>query len=179
MNRLVTPDELLRMPDGDHFELIDGVPRRKPNGAQADHVAGMLVWPMVTFVRERKLGHVYGGKTGYHCFAGRPNHVRVPDGSFVAAGRLPDERSPPGYIDFAPDLAVEVISPEELAEELWEKLADYRSAGIRLVWVVSPTMRVVQIRRADGTLAELDEAGTLSGEDVLPGFTCTVAELFV
>jgi Uma2 family endonuclease len=134
---------------------------------------------MGTFARERKLGHVYGGTAGYHCFPGRPNHVRVPDGSFVAAGRLPGEQSPPGYIDFAPDLAVEVISPEEIAEELWGKLADYRSVGVRLVWVVSPTTRVVQIRRADGTLAEIDEAGTLSGEDVLPGFTCTVAELFV
>jgi Uma2 family endonuclease len=103
----------------------------------------------------------------------------MPDASVVVAGRLPGDEAPQGYIPIAPDLAVEVLSPGEFAEELAEKLADYRSAGIRLVWVVSPATRMVAIRRADGTLAELDATGTLSGEDVLPGFTCTVAELFV
>ncbi|MFO0796996.1 MAG: Uma2 family endonuclease [Gemmataceae bacterium] len=176
---LLEPEELLRMPDGDHYELIDGVPKEKPMGAESDSIAIGLGSLLTAFVKAKKLGLTFGAQTGYQCFPGRPKRVRMPDVSFVAKGRLPDDKPPKGYVSIAPDLAVEVLSPGELAEELAEKLADYRSAGIRLVWVVSPATRMVAIRRADGTLAELDESGTLSGEDVLPGFTCTVAELFV
>jgi Uma2 family endonuclease len=103
----------------------------------------------------------------------------MPDTAFVAAGRLPDDRSPEGYIKVAPDIAVEVISPNETYEEVEAKVAEYRSAGVKLTWVISPKSKTVLIRRLDGTCAEVNEAGTLSGEDVLPGFTCTVAELFV
>jgi Uma2 family endonuclease len=102
----------------------------------------------------------------------------VPDGSFVAAGRLPGDQSPPDYIDIPPDLAFEVVSPDERAEELEEKIADFRAVDVRLIWLVHPATRTVQVRRLDRTCAEVDEAGTLSGEDVLPGFTCPVAELF-
>lgn len=178
MSRLVTPDELLRTPDAEHFELIDGVPREKPNGAEADHIAGVVLTALVNYADRRRRGHAYGGKTGYNCFPGRPNHVRVPDGSFVTAGRLPGERSPPGYIDIPPDIAIEVASPRELAAELEESVADYRSVGVRLIWVIYPPTRMVLVRRPDRTCTELDEAGTLSGEDVLPGFACPVADLF-
>jgi len=176
---LLEPEELLRMPDGERFELIDGVLKEKPMGAESDSIAIGIGSLLTAFVKAGKLGLTFGAQTGYQCFPGRPRRVRMPDASFVAKGRLPGDKAPKGYIAIAPDLAVEVVSPGEFAEELSEKLADYRSAGIRLVWVVSPATRTVQIRRADGTLVELDEAGTLSGEDVLPGFTCTVAELFV
>ncbi len=174
----MTPDELLRTPDGKHFELLDGVPKEKPNGARAAYIGGQLLWVLQRYVRPEKLGHVYGATAGYHCFAGRPNHVRVPDGSFVAAGRLPGDRSPPGYIDIPPDIAFEVVSPDELAEELEVKIADFRSVGVRLIWVVYPGTNTVVVRRHDRTCTELDEAGVLSGEDVLPGFTCPVADLF-
>lgn len=176
---LLEPEDLLRMPDGERFELLDGIPKEKPMGAEADRIANRIGGRIDVFVEARKLGLAFGSQTGYQCFPGRPKRVRMPDASFVAKGRLPGDQAPKGYVTIAPDLAVEVVSPGEFSEELSEKLADYRSAGIRLVWVVSPTTRVVQIRRADGTIAEIDETGTLSGEDVLPGFTCPVADLFV
>ena len=72
-----------------------------------------------------------------------------------------------------------MVSPNETYEEVEAKVAEYRSAGVKLIWVISPKSRTVVIRRLDGTCAELNEAGTLSGEDVLPGFACPVAELFV
>lgn len=177
--RLLEPDDLLRMPDGDHYELIDGVLTERNMGAESDEVGGLLLTQFNNFIRPRKLGRAYPSKTGFQCFPGKPKSVRFPDTSFVAAGRLPDDRSPEGYIKLAPDIAVEVVSPSDLYEYIEKKVADYRSAGVKLIWNISPATKTVLIRRLDGTCAELDEAGELSGEDVLPGFTCKVAELFV
>lgn len=172
------PEELLAMPDGDRYELIDGIPREKHMGAQSDEIAVTLAAGLIDFVRSKKLGRVYGSQTGYQCFPTAPKMVRMPDTSFVAAGRLEGDRTPEGYIPIAPDLAVEVVSPTEEYEEVEAKVAAYRSAGVRLIWVVSPKSKTVVIRRLDGTCAEVGEAGVLSGEGVLPGFSCRVADLF-
>jgi len=176
---LMDAEDLLKMPDGKHYELLDGVPVWKNGGARSDAITVTLACRLGTFVYKHKSGHLYGSVTGYECFPERPRHVRKPDISFVAAGRLPGEKSPQGHINIAPDLVVDAISPNDTYEELAVKIADYKSAKIRLIWVVSPESKTVLVRRLDGTCAEVEEAGSLSGEDVLPGFTCTVAELFV
>ena len=177
--QLLEPEDLLKMPDGDHYELIDGKPKEKPMGAQSDEIAVNVAGILRQFVKAHRLGRVYGSQTGFQCFSKDPKAVRMPDTSFVATGKLPGDQTPEGYIKIAPNLAVEVISPNETYEEVEIKVKEYRSAGVKLIWVVSPKARTVVIRRLDGTCAELDEAGTLSGEDVIPGFTCPVAELFV
>ncbi len=179
MPELIEPEELLALPDGDRYELIDGVPKEKPMGAESDEIALGVGSVLRQFVKANHLGHVYGSQTGFQCFPKDPKRVRMPDTAFVAAGRLPGDKTPEGYITVAPDIAVEVISPNEMYEEVEAKVAEYRAAGVKLVWVISPKSRTVVIRRLDGTCAELDEAGTLSGEDVLPKFACPVAELFV
>lgn len=176
---LMEPDELLRVPDGDRYELIDGRPKEKEGGAESDEIGGLLLTQFNNFIRPRKLGRAYPSQTRFQCFPDRPKLVRMPDTSFVAAGRLPEDRSPEGYIKVAPDIAVQVVSPNETYEEVEAKVAEYRSADVKLVWVISPHSKTVLVRRLDGTCAEVGEAGTLSGEDVLPGFTCAVAELFV
>jgi Uma2 family endonuclease len=175
----LTPDDLLAMPGGEHYELIDGIPKEKVMGAESDEISAAIITVLRNFARQHRLGHVYGSQTGFQCFPGKPNLVRIPDMSFVATGRLPGDRSPEGYIKISPDIAAEVISPHELYEEIEAKVAEYRSAGVKLIWVISPRLRTVLVRRLDGTSSELGETGTLSGEDVLPGFTCPVAELFV
>ena len=109
----------------------------------------------------------------------QPNQVRMPDASVVAHGKLPDDRSPKAYVKVAPDLAVEVVSPNDLYVEVELKVAEYRSAGVKLIWIITPETKSVLVRRLDGSCAEVGAAGQLSGEDVLPGFSCTVAELFV
>jgi Uma2 family endonuclease len=176
---VVEPEDLLRMPDGEHYELIDGRLQQKVMGAESDEIASTLASLLKLFVRQHRSGHVYGSQTGFRCFPGKPKLVRKPDASFVAAGRLPDDKTPKGDIDLVPDLVVEVASPNDTYEEIAVRVADYRAAGVKLLWVVSPETKTVLIRRADGTCAEVNETGTLSGESVLPGFTCTVAELFV
>ena len=175
---LMEPDDLLEMRDGDNYELIDGIPVEKQMGARASRITVNLTFFLAGFVRQNPLGHVYDGQTGFQCFPDDARMVRKPDLSFVARGRLPGEVSPDGHIKLAPDLAVEVVSTHDLHDEVEAKIAEYRSAGVKLIWIVSPAGRNVVVRRLDGTASEVGEAGDLSGEDVLPGFTCRVADLF-
>jgi len=176
---LIDPDELLRMPNEKDFELIDGVPEERTMGTKSELIAFDLGTVLSTFVKQHDLGCVCGSNFGYVCFPGRPRHLRKPDLSFIAKSRLPTDWPPEGYIPIAPDLVLEAISPNDLAEELEVKLAEYRGAGVRLVWVVSPTARTVQVRRLDGSAQILQESDTLSGEAVVPGFEVPVASLFV
>ena len=173
---LLTPDDLLTMPDGEHYEYINGHAVEKHMGAKSDKLSLRLGGWLDQFVLLHGLGHVFGSSAGYRCF---PRKVRKPDASFVRAGRLPNEEVPDGDISLTPDLAVEVVSPNDLYEEVEEKLNDYRLAGVKLLWVVSPQSRTVLIRRLDGSANLLPETGELSGEDVVPGFTCKIADLFV
>lgn len=177
---LLEPDDLADLPEGgDGYELVDGVPLEKKMGAEADRVTVRLSSRLDAYCERTRCGAVFGGQTGYRCFPSKPRQVRKPDLSFVAAARLPGGRIPKGDFDIRPDLAVEAVSPNDGYEEMAVRLADFKGAKIPLVWVISPETKTVLIRRADGTLAELDHTGTLSGEDVVPGFTCPVADLFV
>ncbi|CAN5511773.1 hypothetical protein BH11PLA2_BH11PLA2_09000 [soil metagenome] len=176
--RLLDPDDLLDMPDGDNYELIDGVLVEKEMGARASMIAMSLGAMLYNFVKLHRLGHVFDADAGYVCFPNHPKTVHKPDYSFVARGRFPGNSIPNGHITFAPDLAIEVISPENRYEEIDDKLALYRSAGVRLVWVVVPSTQKAYIYRANGTLDEVGPDGSLSGEDVIPGFSCRIAEIF-
>jgi Uma2 family endonuclease len=114
----------------------------------------------------------------YQLFADQPRHWRKPDVSFVRFGRLPDDKIPTGRMHLAPDLAVEVISPTEKAEDVETKLDEYLRAGVRLVWVLYIPTKNVWAYKLDGTAKLYRATDTLPGEDVLPGFAVPVAELF-
>lgn len=102
----------------------------------------------------------------------------MPDVSFVSAARLPPPELRTSYFEGAPDLAVEVVSPGDTATEVIEKVHEYLAAGTRLVWVADPKPRTVTAYRPDGSAYVYREADTLSGEEVLPGFTVLVRQLF-
>ena len=104
--------------------------------------------------------------------------MRRPDVSFIRKERLPEGPTSEGYIYIPPDLAVEVISPNDLAYEVDHKVVEYLDAGVALVWVINPEARTVRIHRRSGSLGWLREEDELSGEDVLPGFRCRVSKLF-
>ena len=173
-----TPEDLLHMPDGDRYELVDGHLVETSMSALAVLVATKLSRRLDEYCEPRKLGWVLGEGASYQCFPDEPAKVRKPDVSFIRRGRLPDECPPDGHIRLAPDLAVEVVSPNDLYYEVEQKVAEYRAAGVRLIWIVSPPTRRVLIRKLDGSCAESGETGELSGEDVLPGFRCPVSALF-
>ncbi len=174
---LFTPDDLLTMPGGDQFELVDGHLVERGMGSWASAVEIKLVILIHHAITPKGLGNVFGSGASYQCFSG--NKVRKPDASFILAGRLPDGRIPVGHIKVVPDLAVEVVSPTDLQYEVDRKVAEYLEAGVQLVWVINPDTRVVLIYRLDGSISGVREGGELDGEGAVPGFRCSVSDLFV
>jgi Uma2 family endonuclease len=175
---MVTPEELLEMPDGHHYELIDGELVERNMGAESSRIAQLINQRTGAFADTHHLGLVWGPDCGYQIFSDDPDRVRYPDGSFIASGRLPGDEPPRGHVRIAPDLALEVVSPNDLAWKVDEKVQDYLDAGVHLVWVVFPDTRAVFVYRADADVKRLTPQDHLSGEDILPGFSVPVAELF-
>jgi Uma2 family endonuclease len=175
---LHTPEDLLQMADGDRYELIDGKLVERNRGAEASEVAAIIIYLLQQYVRPRKLGKVFATDCGYQIFPNAPKRVRFPDASFIARNRLPEDKTPRGHVRIAPDLAVEVVSPRDTAEDVEAKRVAFLQAGTRLLWVLYPETRTVHVYRQAGGSSLLTEADELSGEDVLPGFVCRVAELF-
>ena len=147
-------------------------------GARASLIAVNLISLLRPYVRAQRSGFVFDSECGYKAFPHAPKQVRFPDVSFVRRGRLPNDELPDGHILIPPDLATEVVSPNDLAEAVEQRLMDYVLVKVSLIWVVYPSARCVRVLRNDGTAAQLTEADELKGEDLLPGFACPVAELF-
>ncbi len=173
-----TPEDLLDLPDSKSFELVRGQLVERNMGIESSWIGSQLLLRLVQFCGERRLGWVLQADSGYQCFPHDPRMVRKPDASFVRKGRFPGDVLPKGWARLAPDIAIEVISPNDRAEELDEKLADYLRADVPLVWVIYPESRSVMVYRRDGSISRLLEENELSGEDVVPGFRCKLSEIF-
>jgi Uma2 family endonuclease len=173
-----TPEDLLELQDDRLYELVDGELVEKDMGAESSWIGGQLFGRLLAFNVAANLGWFFGADASYRCFLDDRSRVRLPDLSFIRYGRLEGERVPKGHITVPPDLAVEVVSPNDLYSEVTAKVREYLTAGVRLVWVVDPETRAVVVHRADGSVEIVSEDGELSGEDVLPGFSCRVGELF-
>ena len=175
--RRFTPEDLLALPDAVAFELVDGRLVGRGIGTVSSWVGGELYGLLREYCRLKALGWVFPADASYQCFPDEPDRVRKPDVSFIRLGRLPSEQLPEGHARIAPDFAAEVVSPNDLAYEVDRKVREYLAAGVRLVWVINPDTRSARIHRADGSIAEARENDHLSGEDVVPGFHCTVRDL--
>jgi Uma2 family endonuclease len=173
-----TPEDLLAMPDRQAYELVDGHLVERQVSLLSNWVAGQLHVELTRFLREHQVGWAWFAGQGYVCFPGSPRKTRFPDVSFVRKSRLPDGLTSDGYIYIPPDLAVEVISPNDLAYDVEGKILEYLDEGVALVWEINPEARTVRIYRPDGSIIRLREDGELSGEDVLPGFRCRLATIF-
>ncbi len=160
------------------FELLDGVRARKPMGNKASSLTVNLTILLGPFVKQHKLGTMCDAEGGYVLFPDRPDHVRKPDLSFVRSGRLPNDVSPDGFARLVPDLAFESVSPGDRAGKLQAKVNEYLAAGVPHIWVAYPVSRTIHVYRPDGTVRHLTEADTLTADDLFPGWTCPVAELF-
>ncbi|MDA0591215.1 MAG: Uma2 family endonuclease [Planctomycetota bacterium] len=173
----MTAKDLLALSDEKNYELVDGKLVELNMSGLSSEVAMILAWHLMNFVRPQGLGSVFGSDCGYQCFSFAPQQVRKPDVSFVAVGRISDAEKEAGYVRVAPDLAVEVISPSDGFHNTEEKVAEYLSAGVRLVWIIDPLARIAIVHRQDASYERLGADGSLSGEDVLPGFECRITDL--
>jgi Uma2 family endonuclease len=184
MNTLLQPvappdPYVVTLQSGHRYEYVDGQLREKPpRGAEVNRVATILARMLDAFAAENLLGLVFTQECGYQIFTADPTKVRKPDVSFIARGRLPNDRPPRGHVTIAPDLEVEVVSPNDLAEEIDQRVADYLVGGVPLIWVIYPASRSAWVLRKDGSAAGRAEADDLDGEDVLPGFRCPLRSLF-
>ncbi|NJP10443.1 MAG: Uma2 family endonuclease [Leptolyngbyaceae cyanobacterium RU_5_1] len=173
-----TDAEFMALPDdGGRYELVDGEVRTIGNsGMEHGNIGTFLGGALEFYVRPRKLGITCDSSTA---FTLRSENKRSPDVSFISKERLKGvKRIPKGFFQGAPDLAVEVISPSNTFAELHEKLVEYFDNGCRLVWVVNPDERSILVYRQPEPDKLLKIIDTLDGEDIIPGFTLPVAELF-
>ncbi len=169
MTQLMSAEDLLQPHVPKHAELVRGVlVVREPPGFRHGEVTARLASALITHVDAHHLGRVVAGDAGFK-LESAPDTVRGADIAFVSRERLP-QQSPVGFPSFAPDLAIEVLSPGDRAGETLAKVADWLSAGTQLVWVIDPERRLARIYRQDGTESVLDEDDALDGEEVIPGF---------
>ncbi len=173
-----TPEALLAMPDGDLYELVDGDLVERQMGFRSSYVGGELFWLLKTHCRQHQLGWVLPSDAGYQCFPDDPGKVRKPDISFIQAARLAAEDAPEGWARIAPDLAVEVVSPNDVFSAMSIKVHEYLAAGVRLVWVIDTVTKMVYVYHHDRRGEILTQNDELSGGDVVEGFQCRVADLF-
>lgn len=175
--RLMTIEEFSRLPGSEHKELVRGeVIESMPPSAQH----GIVVVAIGTLLRlwaKSSTGGYVGVKAGY-VLGRNPDTVRGPDVSYMREDWMSQKSVSEGFGHIAPDLAVEVVSPSDTEVEVREKVRDFLAAGTPLVWTVYPRTREVVAHTADGLARTYGRDDILEHPDVLPGFSCKVAELF-
>lgn len=176
---LITAEQLCELPNnGLRYELLRGtlvsepIPDRR-HGQTVARVSNLLS----NFVDPKRLGVVYTGGTGF-VLARQPDTVRGPDVAFVFNERERETESASPYIPGAPDIAVQVVSPSDRTREVLGKVSDYFAAGSHFLWIVNPVREEVSVFRSPFAPVILAGTDLLDGEDVLPGFSVTIAEIF-
>ena len=158
------------------WELIDGEPvRLTPSSDRSSWIATEIAYYIRAYLRDRPIGRVFGADAGFILFADRDT-VRAPDAAFVTFERLPELTGT--YVPIPPDLAVEVLSPTHRLADALSKASMYLQAGVPLVWLIDPRNHTATIFRQDKGPITIEADGVLDGEQVLPGFTLPLAQLF-
>ena len=176
---LLTAGDLLRLSsDGVRGELIRGVlSETMPTGREHGQIAANLTILLGVFVKPRKLGVLTTSDSGVQ-LEHDPDTVREPDVAFFSAEKSPPDERVTGYAQVAPDLAVEIVSPSDRLPAVNDKALMWLRYGVRLVWVVRPDERRIDVHRDGYLVVTLTESDALDGLDVLPGFSCPVREIF-
>ncbi len=177
--KLLTADDLLRLhSEGVRGELIQGVLcKTMAAGGEHGEIVVNITLLLGNFVKQQRLGRLAASDVGVRLHR-NPDTVREPDLAFISTERLPLDARVTGYYEVPPDLVVEIVSPNDSYIRVHDKACMWLSFGVRTVWVVNPELRSVEVHSAGPTLVRLAEDDTLDGADVLPGFSCTVSDLF-
>jgi Uma2 family endonuclease len=178
--RLITAEEYQQLPeptDGTRLELVRGeiVAMCRPSWEHGE-IAGNVYLAIKLFLRANPIGRV-SVESGV-ITERNPDTVRGPDVSFIRKERMPLGQRVPGFAELTPDLCVEVVSPSNTRASLNEKIEEYFATGAKLVWVIDPEERSVTVYREPVEGRVLKSYEVLDGGEVLPNFSCKVAELF-
>ena len=177
--KLLTADDLLRLySEGIRGELIRGVLHETmASGEEHGEIVMNLGIILGGFVKPRRLGRLVASDVGVR-LERDPDTVREPDLAFISAEKRPLGVRNTGYIEVAPDLVVEIVSPSDRPADVVEKARMWLSYDAELVWVVYPDTRTVGVHRPDAPEVMLGEDDTLNGGAALPGFSCIVRDIF-
>jgi len=176
--RRITVDEFENMSLEGRWELIDGeMVEMSPSADEPSSIGATITGMLWSFARPRRLGRVYNAEGGFVLFSDRET-VLAPDVAFVRAERMPRGEARKHFARLAPDLAVEVLSPSDRASEVLVKVQMYQESGVRLVWIVDPDLETVTVIAQGNPTIVLGSGDDLTGGDVLPGFSVSVAEIF-
>jgi Uma2 family endonuclease len=175
----VTADDLSLMPDdGFRYELVKGELRRmNPAGNVHGRVTMSVAWRLAQYVEENQLGTVYAAETGFR-LASDPDTVRAPDVAFVSRARVEMVGEVEGFWPEAPDLAVEVVSPDDSYTDVEEKVFDWLDVGTKMVVVINPRQRSSTVYKSPTDIIALAEADVLDGGEIVPGFELAIREIF-
>lgn len=177
-NKVWTDAEFMALPkDGHRYELVNGeVVDMGNSGMEHGEFGAFLAGTLSIFVRQNRLGVVCDSSTA---FTLKNGNKRSPDVSFVARERLKGlKRLPKGYFQGSPDLAVEILSPSNTIEEIHDKIVEYFENDTRLVWVIHPDEKYVLVYHSPEPDRFLRPQDNLDGEDIVPGFSMALSELF-
>jgi Uma2 family endonuclease len=174
----LTAEQLASMPDnGNRYELVDGeLHMMSPAGGRHGRIAGRLFLRIGNHVERHKLGETFAAETGFLLHQ-NPDTVRAPDVSFVSYERLGEFADYPGYLPLAPDLAAEVVSPNDQSSEVESKANAWLRGGVRVVLVVDPQTNSIREYRSPNQIQVYSE-GTVDLGDILPEFRLDVTDLF-
>jgi len=180
ITELMTADELLMMPNSRWgYELVRGkLKKYMPAGNLHGFIASRVGRIIGNFVDEHNLGAVFAAETGFYIFQ-NPDTVRAPDSAFVGNEKLAKYGISKGYFPDAPDLAVEVVSPNDKKKDVEDKIQDYLKAGVKLIWIIYPQKQFVAVYRQSKIVSILFETDELEGEDVIPNFRLPLEKVFV
>jgi Uma2 family endonuclease len=175
-----TADELLKLPMGmgKCYELVAGeLIVMSPGGWRHGSVISNLHVALGSFVRQHDLGVLFGAETGFQ-LARNPDTVRAPDIAFIAKQNLPTEMPDQAFWPGAPNLAVEVLSPDDRSGKIREKIDGWLASGTEMVWIVDPKLRIVSTYERGRQPYTRSAGEVLEGDPVVPGFSCPVDEIF-
>lgn len=176
----ITAEELWEMPEvpGKRLELVDGEVVEAARAGELHMAIVVLLFKLLDrFVEQHDLGIVRPDGLAY-VLRRAPDQIRIPDVSFVAWDSVPEGDVSDRFWEGAPTLAIEVVSPNDRAVDIHQRVQDYLDAGSRQVWVLWPQTRSVSVYRPDADTRELGPDHLLDGGDVLPGFDARVGDLF-
>ena len=155
------------------YEFVNGeLKQMSPPTMEHGEISMGLILPLGTYIRDKQLGRLYLADTTFNL----GDRLVKPDLAYVSNERLPDNRRQGAPIP--PDLAVEVTSPSDSQYDIIEKALAYLETGTRLVWVIEPIAQTVTVYRSKSDIKTLTHNDTLTGEDVVEGFSCPVSLLF-